>query len=123
MIPPVSVVHDNVTKEVIPESASGMCQACWENYYNKLEQPWLELDNALRRLLLTEAELEMIEPPTSAAAGIERMYPLQWKHPKEGEDLRVWLVGPSVPMSKADLQEFFRRQIALAKRGRAENRR
>jgi hypothetical protein len=37
MIPPVSVVHDNVTKEVIPESASGMCQSCWDNYYAAID--------------------------------------------------------------------------------------
>jgi len=84
-----------------------------------MEQPRLEQDNAVRRLLLTETELEMVEPPKDYGDSLERVYPLQWKHPKEGEDVRVWLRGPRVPMPNlADLEEFFRKQIARAKQQR-----
>lgn len=37
MIPPVSVVHDGVTRQPVPGSESGMCQACWDNYYAELD--------------------------------------------------------------------------------------
>ena len=51
-----------------------------------MEQPWLEEENALKRVLLAETELEMTEPSKNFGDRLERMYPLQWKHPNEGED-------------------------------------
>jgi len=38
MVPPVSVITDQVTKEPVPHSESGMCQTCWDNYYDKLHE-------------------------------------------------------------------------------------
>jgi hypothetical protein len=118
MIPPVSVMLDGVTKEVIPESASGMCQPCWDNYHRQL-LPWLEEENVLKQLLLPDTELEMVEPSKSYGDRIERMYPLQWKQPKDGEAARVWLHGCAQAIKEpADFEEHFKKQITLVKQRR-----
>ncbi len=78
-------------------------------------------ENALGRVLQTETELEMVEPPKDYGDRLERMYPLRWKHPQEGEDSRLWLRGRSTAMTDpTDLEELFRKQIALAKQQRRE---
>jgi hypothetical protein len=82
-------------------------------------QPWLEEENALKWVLLAETELEMTEPSKNFGDRLERMYPLQWKHPNEGEDPRVWLHGRSRPITKPTLEEHFKEQISRAKEQRS----
>jgi len=82
----------------------------------------MEEENALKRLLLTDTELEMVEPSTNYADRLGRVYPLQWKHPKEGEDPRVWIHGSATHLTKpTDLEEHFRKQISHAKEQRSSN--
>jgi hypothetical protein len=84
-----------------------------------MEQPWLEEENALQRLLLTDAELEIVEPSTNWADRLGRVYPLQWKHPKQGEDPRVWINGRSTPRTEpSDIEEHFKKQLSAAKKNR-----
>lgn len=84
-----------------------------------MEQPWLEEQNVLEQLLRSEAELEMVEQPRQRENGVERMYPLQWKHPKVGQDPRAgWVDGRSRPMTEAELEEHFRQQISRIKHRR-----
>jgi len=80
-----------------------------------LEPWWAEEERALRRSLLSEPELEMVEPPQNPANRIERMYPLQWKHPREGEDPRVWLHGRATALKQSEFEEHFRQQISRMK--------
>ncbi len=81
-----------------------------------MEQPWFEEENALKRVLLAETELEMTEPSKNFGDRLERMYPLQWKHPNEGDDPRVWLHGRTSPTTKPEeLEEHFKEQISDAK--------
>jgi hypothetical protein len=84
-----------------------------------MEQPCLEEENALRRVLQTETELEMVEAPKDYGDRLERMYPLRWKHPKEDEDSRVWVHGRNTAMTDpTDLEELFWRQISRVKHQR-----
>jgi len=85
-----------------------------------MEQPWLEEEDALKWVLLAETELEMTEPSKNFGDKLARMYPLQWKHPNEGEDPRVRLHGRTRPITKPeDLEEHFEEQIPRAKERRS----
>jgi hypothetical protein len=88
--------------------------------WSGLGQPWLEEEKALKRVLLAESELEMTEPSKNFRDRLERMYPLRWKHPNEGEDPRFWLHGRITPTTKPEeLEAHFKEQIYRAKASRS----
>jgi hypothetical protein len=58
-------------------------------------------------------QVTMDEPPLQPSRP-GAIYRARWKHPRQGEDFRVWINGPLTPTTDADLASYFKRQIESA---------
>lgn len=77
-----------------------------------------EAKESRRRTLikLLPAHLVMDGPPVEYGDRIETTYPCRRTDQRPEEDSRVWIYGPSWPMSEPELESYFKRQIQASTR-------
>lgn len=93
--------------------ASGSEWLAWRLDWERGRQEIVEANEAKRQTLLKllPSNVVMDGPPAECGDRLEIIYPIRRLDLRPDKNGRIWILGPSMPMSQAELEGHFSRQI------------